>query len=150
DADHDAGAVDALGAKDVRPTRRVALRRDATRTYDRAVDPPDRTHPREPGERVERLRIDTRLHETARHLRSLDAHARLLELLELARPERRAIGVHRQAPTGRERGPRGDEPAGRRSRSARRQELGLDLRVRSACPPQLANGGDDVIERALR
>src|SRR5262245_19389623 len=66
DADHDAVAVDGLaidapGTEQVCTARRVALRRDATAADDRAIGAPDRTHPPEPGERVERARVDARL-----------------------------------------------------------------------------------------
>src|SRR5262245_37079790 len=43
---------------------------------------------------------------------ALDAHARLLQLQQLGRTERRAIEVHVQAAVGRERRRRGDESAG--------------------------------------
>ena len=151
DADHDTGAVDAPGgAKLVGTTRHVALRRDAAGADDRAVDAPDRPYPRERGERVERARVDPRLHEAARHVDALDARARLSELRQLVRTERRAIEVHVQTAIGRERRRRGDESAGRRRCGPRRQEPRLDLGVRSACCPHVAKGVQHVIERALR
>src|SRR5262249_10509389 len=94
DADDDTGAVDAPGGPDVLARPGLgALGRDAAGAAGGAVDAPDRRYPRERGERLERARVDARLHEAARHVDALDAYARLLQLLQLGRTERPAIKV---------------------------------------------------------
>src|SRR5262249_62103269 len=104
DADDDPGAVDAPGgAERGGTTRHVALRGDAADAEDSGVDAPDRPDPRERGEPVERARVDPRLHAAARHVDALDARARLPQLRQLVRTERRAIEVDVQTAVGRER-----------------------------------------------
>src|SRR5262249_24878967 len=151
----DAGAVDGLaveapGTEHVGTARRVALRRDATAADDRAIGAPDRTHPPEPGEALERARVDARLDETARQADALGSRPSLLQHGQLVYAERRASEVHVQTPVGLERRRRGHESAGRWPSAPRRQEPGLDLGVRSACRPDVAKGGEDGIARTLR